>query len=431
MPKRRPSEKNVFFIQSHPKDLDKLIFTKNIFRTDFQVNFKDIYIKIIMKLLIKSLALLSFICLWIVSCSRKEVRYTNPNLTVIYLDSLVEKKAYFESTGQKDSVRFVKLETNDNCLIGQIVKITIKNNLIFVNDNNNKLFVFNDEGKFLNQIGSVGQGPGELITLYDFYIDDQYVYIKDMLRRRFTKYTYDGKLQEIIDLDDVLQYYVCFTLLNDGNLLLQSMNGPEMEYNYRIVNPAKKYRIEKECLPFRFIATTWSSPSESQMGSNKNATYALALFSDTIYKYENGNLRPDIVFQGNLKKLRSGQGELIDNISKMHNRLVLDDYSTGLNNLYVTNDYIFFRYFEKATQYYIYWDIEEKKGFYIKNYNDENPLMSEVGLRASTGNALVCYHYPYRLIDKKDKIVKEEHIQFVESLDAEDNPVLAFHYLIK
>ena len=384
-----------------------------------------------MKLLVKSLALLSFICLWIVSCSRKEARYTNPDLTVIYLDSLVEKKAYFESTGQKDSVRFVKLETNDNCLVGMINKIKIKNNLIFVNDNNNKLFVFNDEGKFLNQIGSVGQGPGELITLYDFYIDDQYVYIKDMLRRRFTKYTYDGKLQEIIDLDDVLEYYKCFTLLNDGNLLLQSKNGPEMEYNYRIVNPAKKYRIEKECLPFRFIGSTWGSPFESQMSGNRGATYALALFSDTIYKYENGNLHPDIVLQGNLKKLPPGQGERVDNVTELGNRLFMDGYSRGLNNLYVTDDYITFRFFEKATRYDIYWDIEEKKGFYIKNYFNEDPLMSYAGLIASTENALVCYHYPYQLIDRKDKIVKEEHIQFVESLDAEDNPVLVFHYLIK
>jgi hypothetical protein len=67
---------------------------------------------------------------------------------------------------------FIPLETTEQCLIGIVEQVEIRDGKIYVLDiKQMALFVFDMEGKFLAQIGNRGKGPGEYITPMSFDFD--------------------------------------------------------------------------------------------------------------------------------------------------------------------------------------------------------------------------------------------------------------------
>jgi hypothetical protein len=90
----------------------------------------------------------------------------------------------------------VRLETNDNSLIGEINKIYVTDERIYVLDSDKAkaLLVFDREGKYLMTIGSRGNGPGEYYTIDDFYIDEEkrQISIFDANYRRILFYDWNG-----------------------------------------------------------------------------------------------------------------------------------------------------------------------------------------------------------------------------------------------
>ena len=70
---------------------------------------------------------------------------------------------------QITDVKYIPLETNDNCLIGQWIKVAFWDNDIYVwdHDATKRVYRFSKEGKFLNSIGRVGQVPCEYLDPTD------------------------------------------------------------------------------------------------------------------------------------------------------------------------------------------------------------------------------------------------------------------------
>jgi hypothetical protein len=56
----------------------------------------------------------------------------------------------------------------------------------------NSLLVFDDAGNFVRKIGNRGQGPGEYIRLWDFYVDSLYIYLYDYNSTKLFKYDLQG-----------------------------------------------------------------------------------------------------------------------------------------------------------------------------------------------------------------------------------------------
>ncbi len=113
-----------------------------------------------------------FTCLFLaMSCTskmNKVARIPEINLTK-EIDGTV-----FNLSTIADSIEYIPLETTDSSFISQIVDIQLTKDFIFIQDRIlEKLLVFSRSGKFLNQIGRKGKGPGEYTSLFTFTTDPE------------------------------------------------------------------------------------------------------------------------------------------------------------------------------------------------------------------------------------------------------------------
>lgn len=117
------------------------------------------------------------------------------NIEIIHLDEAMDNVVSIDLNVLTDSIRYVPLETNDNCLISEIRKVELVDSLLFVRNKRDDLYVFNLNGDFLNTIGEPGKGPGEYIRLWDFFIDKtkNRVAIFDQPQAKIIEYSYDGE----------------------------------------------------------------------------------------------------------------------------------------------------------------------------------------------------------------------------------------------
>ena len=90
------------------------------------------------------------------------------------------------------SVRFIPLETTDSVLLtGYIPQLVYHQDKLVV-FNNDKIYLFNPEGKFIRMIGSKGEGPEEYISAGNPKITPEGIRIDDNSKWLKT-YGWDGK----------------------------------------------------------------------------------------------------------------------------------------------------------------------------------------------------------------------------------------------
>ena len=91
-----------------------------------------------------------------------------------------------------ETAKSIKLETNANCIIGEIKKIQIfKENIYVLDEILNRLCIFDKLGRFINKLDKIGQGPGEYITMLDFEVNDSGIYTLDASGRAINQYDFD------------------------------------------------------------------------------------------------------------------------------------------------------------------------------------------------------------------------------------------------
>lgn len=142
---------------------------------------------------------ISFI-LFFLACTHKEVPLEYP---VIDLVGSVEKHQRVYCSDLFSSIDLVPLETKEKCLVvyTPFPKIILKDSVIFISGNT--LYAFNVSGKFLNQIGTKGQGPQEYLHSTRFFIntDTPTIYMEDL--RKIVEYDFSRNYIRTIQTPEI------------------------------------------------------------------------------------------------------------------------------------------------------------------------------------------------------------------------------------
>lgn len=176
--------------------------------------------------------ILIFILFLNISCVKsKSEKYNTQN------DTKENKTEGLKLSYLADSIVYVPLETKSNTLIKYLNKCIVDENNIFILDDK-KVSRYSKRGKFICNIGSIGQGPGEYICCGSFDIDDQNkkVYIWAIFAHKILIYDYEGNLVDRINLKENNISDVNYV---NGRLYINHAvpdNGTEKEDGFDVIN---------------------------------------------------------------------------------------------------------------------------------------------------------------------------------------------------
>ncbi|MDR0606457.1 MAG: 6-bladed beta-propeller [Bacteroidales bacterium] len=182
-----------------------------------------------------------------------------------------------------NNIKIVKLATSDDVLIGEIVKVEIFNNRIYILDRlSNALFIFTDEGEFLYKLRNIGQGPGEYIYLFDFDVTNDGVYLSD-IGQSILYYDNDFKFIRKISHHSVAGNFV----MNDEYFWIFREPHP-VPYN-QILMIDKNGRTVEEFFPQKASESGVNMASSNLFQKQKSHIYFSPRYGNTVYKWNSEN----------------------------------------------------------------------------------------------------------------------------------------------
>jgi len=386
----------------------------------------------------KVLQLLSLSTIFVIcfAChNNKASKEENKELTYIYIDSCTTIKT-------RPKLRFLKLETTRDCLIAGIKKMEFDDNKIFIKDSNEKIFVFDEQGKYLNTIGRIGPGPDEQYTIFDFFIDrkNKRIGVIDIFKSVIFSYSYTGDLLEKEKVNkNIFNNFSYSHLVGDHTLLLVKENSMESKYNFNLIT-GKNYDNVDNFVPYLFIGERWPQGASSHTVTKSGETiFMSALISDTIYRYDLNTKRivPDMVVKGKCRPMTK------EDVEEKTLEIALDALRTakekklsyGLFEIVMTQKYLTFIVQDYNSLNRIIWNMETKKGFQsqpIAEYMNKNFMFySMLGyLVTATDDAFVCV-IPAEEFIAENWVESESAREVAKNTLEDDNPVIVFYYFVE
>ena len=344
-----------------------------------------------------------------------------------------------------NSLIFVKLETNKNCLISIIDNLLFIEDKIIVVDKNNrqkKAFIFSSKGKFIAQIGNIGKGPHEYIHLSNILIDyeNNQILILDGVSQNIFYYDLFGKLIKkrksyyYIARIGMLNNHFVIHQIKDNNLHLPNLK------EHQIIVADSSWKIIKKAFTYNFPVYNpkiyiYNKHSFNIMG---NRILYSPLYTNSIYEF-NGfdNVKLKYI-------LDLGDKDILNRLGDYKSHEERDDaFNTkkmwGFSGLALeAGDYLYskvnnagFFFYNTISEKLIYGNsisyhtsVKDKDLLPKFPNNIQNPL-------ASTGSHFVSVVYPSGLFyAKKDKTTRSFR-NISGEIKISDNPVLIFYSLKK
>lgn len=252
-----------------------------------------------------------------------------------YID-LVEDTSLFV-----DANAFV-LECNDNAMIASIDHVIEHDSLFYIFDKKrNQILFYNLNGKFINSIRAIGNGPGEYNMLMDIAID------RDAKQLLLLDYSYKILYYDLngryIKTEQLNNEISCHSLVVDKEFiyLLNPVyyNDKLSDYTITVIdknNPQKTYHILKpleETVPYCY-------PRGRTLNNGKNIMF-VRLFDDNIYSLKGDECVPRILIDwGKFKLPDNIKGDL--NCSDLLSYCWENKYVCMISNIIESNNSILF-----------------------------------------------------------------------------------------
>lgn len=135
-----------------------------------------------------------------------------------------------------DSISYVALETNKECVMSSPRVIKLTSDYIFLSDFNN-LYKFNRRGKFIGKIGKKGSGPGEYKNIRTFTVDkaNKLLFVVFHWKHEIAIYDFDGNYIRSVKF---YQYTEDIEVFDDKHIALSgTCSGSERtKYNLFLLN---------------------------------------------------------------------------------------------------------------------------------------------------------------------------------------------------
>lgn len=363
----------------------------------------------------------------------------------------VEERDLLFPNNLPDSCHFIPLETNDECLIESIRKVVIADSLIFVQDANSRILLFDLNGKFKRQIGSQGRGVGEYFLISTFYVDtpNRRVVTVDNPGNSFLFYDYGGNFVDEINFNDIDQMawgstmdafrftegITSLGLLNDSLLLMSHYMYKDFDYYFSIINLTTKQIVN--ALPQMFDFSAMAYPGEqSFMGNDK---FQYVKFSDTVYRYASvGKIVPAYLITSSLKRLdtttlNSWRGLQTYDFFR---RVSSEGYSRGVLLMQASDSHLLLHSMDGDYQYRVVVDLHDNSvtKTNLSFFAETDRAYLPFSFQSTYGDGFVAVIKPTDMIECVDDEFVKGHAELnsiCATLKEDDNPIIGIYYIKK
>jgi len=130
---------------------------------------------------------------------KEEPGYDRNKFFVVNYESVLNNKAQVNLSELTDDIEYIKLETNEKCLLHRMAEYFFTDDYIFV-DNSTHILQFDRNGKFIKQIGTPGRGPGEIGLIRNLSVLDKkkQLVVQTNWAHKLYYFSYDGDFLESV-----------------------------------------------------------------------------------------------------------------------------------------------------------------------------------------------------------------------------------------
>jgi hypothetical protein len=331
---------------------------------------------------------LFILTIWSIGCStpQKEESKLDIPIETIAFEALERIENIFPETLIKEKKYILLDNSEDDFLFKSIYKIKIKDDKIYILDRKlRKLIVFNIDGKGIEKVGNMGQGPKEYLQIDDFDINDS----GDI-------YIIDGRLDKLFVFDKNFQFVSARKLpfeadiiccLSNNNLLfgLSSWNKGE-NANRKIAITNADIETEQLYMQYdEYVDDAYWISNYIFVNEGKNILYNRPI-DNFVYQFsETGSPVKAYWFDfGKKNVFNEDKKDIEGNIEKYKNYCCLKNF-TIINDKYAFGTL---------------WDKTETKTFFIDRKNKKLYLSETIAdadksnIIGYYNNSIVSYIYP-------------------------------------
>jgi hypothetical protein len=380
--------------------------------------------------------LIAIIVFTMVTCknnNQTEGIRSNDNTILLSLD--MDENETIDFTEQIDSIRFIRLDNSEECLIGKIQKVIFHEGRYYIQDNKaGSIFVFDETGKFQCKISQKGQGPGEYVNITRLLIDynRKQILIYDGTLRKMLYYTLDCK--HIKDIP----HFCNNAIIRD---VIQLPNGSFLCYAPDYREGKTKRGIWTVDSTGKFDKMLWEATIQYPFAFHEHMSYFYELkdnkiglwcadYNDILH-FSHGSLYKYLSIKINMKTSTDYPGYDIDNTPYQ--------YTMDKTNVMEKDNFVLIDW----------WNHNENNGMsksslYLKN---ENKVIVSTGIKYGE-DFIPAYHIPFNRTDQmitaiyahnaeyllNSKYTSEKNKSILRSMFSEqdeDNPILEIVYLKK
>ena len=390
----------------------------------------------------KKLLLLFLIVSQVIVSYSQEARImqkkTSKNEIRIDLYSAYQNKAPILQISQfAEDIEFIPLETNEKCLLDDYLKnIIVTKDDIIVFDYNG-CYRFNRNGKFLNKIGTKGNGPGEYTKPMSIVVDtlNHWVYFSDYHSGRFVKYDYSGRYLEDLRVENMGSHN---TLYKPQEIIVEKdfyqFAPKEERYSLLYYSESQKKIISKmRCDYDKEIPRLAMCNPISY--SYKGGMYMKDFWCDTIYQMiDPYRLQSYAIFdKGTFERRTRDDKTLTTGKEDATDKKVLDIIRISETDRYILicSNRVNVIYDKTTQKVYGGGDLEEYEKLGVQDDLYGCPgIRSDYFPKGVIGNTLCTFRHAYEFIENgkgKHSITDSRYKAYremVDNLAEDDNPVI-------
>ncbi len=344
------------------------------------------------------------------SCSLAKKGDSSENETepiTITVDPTIEKN--INCSELFDSITFLPLRKADEGVIGTIDKIEFSDSKLYLLDKKTStIWIYTDDGKYLNKINKKGRGPGEYTAIMDFNLDrkNRQIIVLDRTSKKLVFYDFNGKFIRENRIDLMANAFAIagdnsYWFFTKGNDLFTVDGSDSLGYNLFFV---KENKIEKKYFPYNENFENLFFNDVFTAGANGEDLIFRYAYHNQIYSLNNDGTLNDVYYIDFEKS----------NIPfEKYKEKPLEHLPTYAHPGYIaqSKDYLFCNYSHDNKLKYIIYTRENKK---VINWRR---------LENDFNNINIAWKAPVKLIENKFYFIKDafEIINDIQNSKSKNN----------